>query len=85
MVHDSIAGCPSVMGFGETLMRGALGAFTVSVTVTGVVGAGHVRVYMKEPADEGFTVIEPLAAAVPVRLPSVLLQLHVQGLGLTLA
>ena len=44
MVHDSVADCPCVMELGETLMTGGSGAVTVRLTVTGVLGAGQVRV-----------------------------------------
>jgi hypothetical protein len=78
IIHDSIAVFPCITEVGETLITGGGGAFTVRVATTAVVGGGQVRVYVKEPADAGFTLVVPLGAAGPVRVNagSVLLQVQ---------
>lgn len=44
IVHESVAPCPCTTELGETLIKGACGAFTVRVATTAFVGSGHVRV-----------------------------------------
>jgi hypothetical protein len=80
IVHDSVAALPCITEVGETPITGGGGAVTVSVTTSGVVGGGQVSVYVKEPADAGFTVVVPLVAAGPVRVKAGSVLLHVQPL-----
>src|SRR5262249_20544024 len=76
IVHASFAESPSVIEFGETLMAGGRTALTISVATAGTVGAGQVSVYVKVPADVGFTVWLPLPATGATNPGSLLLQVQ---------